>query len=103
MLTLPKIFRPVNLKHTFFFIWPKLCLICSFVEFCTPWPEGLETDEDCQKHFPLEVISSDYCFASPNIRDTRARVVTLKVSLVFFLLSIFMLSYTHTFWIAENV
>lgn len=49
-------------------------------QFCTPWPDGLETDSKCEKHFPLEVISSDYCHSSPTIRDHNARIVTIKVS-----------------------
>ena len=55
----------------------------SLTEFCTPWPEGLETDEDCHKHFPLEIVTADYCFSSPSIRDSRARTVTVKVCLPF--------------------
>ena len=48
-------------------------------KFCTPWPQGLETDADVKEHFPLEVITSDYCFSSPKIRDPKARIVTFKV------------------------
>ncbi|XP_070190189.1 small ribosomal subunit protein mS35-like isoform X3 [Littorina saxatilis] len=50
-------------------------------EFCTEWPAGLETDEACQKHFPVEVQSSDYVFSGPSIRDPRARTVTVKLHL----------------------
>ncbi|RWS27465.1 28S ribosomal protein S35-like protein [Leptotrombidium deliense] len=50
-------------------------------KFCTKWPETLKTDEDCDKHFPVEVITSDYCHASPNIRDERARNITIKLKL----------------------
>ena len=32
--------------------------------------------------FPLEIVSSDYCFSGPSIRDERARIVTIKVSLI---------------------
>jgi len=39
----------------------------------------LETDEDCSRHFPVEVITSDYVTDSASIRDTRARNVTVKV------------------------
>lgn len=49
--------------------------------FCTPWPAGLETDEKCEEHFPVEVIDSDYCHSSPSIRDARSRIVTLRVKL----------------------
>lgn len=50
-------------------------------KFCTPWPKGLETDEKCEKHFPVEVISSDYCHSSPTIRDPLARIVTVRFKL----------------------
>lgn len=50
-------------------------------QFCTPWPEGLETDEKAEKQFPVEVITSDYCYSSPTIREPLARVVTTRVKL----------------------
>ncbi|XP_076044522.1 mitochondrial ribosomal protein S35 isoform X2 [Oratosquilla oratoria] len=50
-------------------------------KFCTPWPEGLETKEDEEQHFPLTVITSTYLHSSPTIRDPRARIVTFKVKL----------------------
>ena len=49
-------------------------------EFCTPWPEGLETEDAIRKHFPLEVISNEYLHSSPSIRDFRTRIVTVRVS-----------------------
>lgn len=49
--------------------------------FCTKWPQALDTDEKCVKHFPLEIASSDYCHSSPTIRDPLARIVTLKIKL----------------------
>ncbi|XP_015913775.1 small ribosomal subunit protein mS35 [Parasteatoda tepidariorum] len=55
---------------------------CAAIKkFCTEWPKGLETDEDCEKHFPVEIITSDYCHASPTIRDERSRAVTLTIKL----------------------
>lgn len=51
-------------------------------KFCTPWPEALKNDEDCEKHFPLEVTTNDYCHSSPRIRDPKARVVSFKVIIV---------------------
>ncbi|XP_043287143.1 28S ribosomal protein S35, mitochondrial [Venturia canescens] len=50
-------------------------------QFCTQWPVGLETEEKCRKHFPLEVITSDYCYAGPSIRDPLARIVSIRVKL----------------------
>ncbi|XP_067012786.1 small ribosomal subunit protein mS35 [Anabrus simplex] len=49
-------------------------------KFCTPWPEGLE-EHNYNDHFPLEVISTDYCYSSPSIRHPLARIVSLKVKL----------------------
>lgn len=49
--------------------------------FCTRWPEELETDEACVKYFPVEIITSDYCYSSPTIREPLARIVNLRVRL----------------------
>jgi len=49
--------------------------------FCTPWPRGLELDEDVEKHFPVQTITSDYLNSGSNIRDRRARVVCVKFKL----------------------
>jgi len=55
-------------------------IIISFhVDLCTDWPEGLVTDDDCNKHFPVEVTTRDYVVDSASIRDPRARPVTVKV------------------------
>lgn len=50
-------------------------------KFCTAWPKGLDSDEKCYEHYPLEVITSDYCHSSPTIRDSRARVVTIQLKM----------------------
>ncbi|XP_066595964.1 small ribosomal subunit protein mS35 [Prorops nasuta] len=50
-------------------------------KFCTKWPEGLETEEKQREHFPVEIISSDYCYSSPTIREPLARIVSLRVKL----------------------
>lgn len=49
-------------------------------KYCTQWPAGLETDEKCEKHFPIEFISSDYCHGLPTIRNPLSRIITLRVS-----------------------
>lgn len=55
---------------------------CSALkQFCTEWPKGLETDEDCDRHFPMTTITTDYCHSSPTIKDPKARIVTIKVKL----------------------
>lgn len=50
-------------------------------KFCTEWPENLETEESIDRHFPLQITSSDYCHSSPTLRDSRARIVTVQVKL----------------------
>merc|ERR1712210_410096 len=49
----------------------------AIAKFCSPWPKGLETDEDVEKHFPLTVVTSDHLHSSSSVRDRRARIVTL--------------------------
>ncbi len=66
---------------------PETFLVCSrtfypevySVVFCTPWPEGLETDEECEKHFPITLITRDYVKDHLSVRDKRARIITYQV------------------------
>jgi len=48
-------------------------------QFCTEWPNNLETEEKIDNHFPIQITTSDYCHSSPSIRDARTRIVTLQV------------------------
>jgi small subunit ribosomal protein S35 len=50
-------------------------------QFCTPWPKGLETSEKMEHHFPIEVITSDYCHSAPTIRNPLSRIVTIRLKL----------------------
>lgn len=50
-------------------------------KFCTKWPKELDTEQACGKYFPVEMITSDYCYSSPSIREPLARIVSLKVKL----------------------
>ncbi|GAB5573642.1 28S ribosomal protein S35 [Prionailurus iriomotensis] len=50
-------------------------------DFCTEWPAALDSDEKCEKHFPIEIDTADYVSAGPSIRNPKARVVTLRVKL----------------------
>lgn len=60
---------------------PAIKKQCEAIKkFCTPWPEQLQTDQQCYQHFPIKYISSDYCHGSPTIRNKLARIVTLQVS-----------------------
>nr|XP_053644424.1 28S ribosomal protein S35, mitochondrial-like [Cherax quadricarinatus] len=50
-------------------------------KFCTPWPSGIETAAEQEKYFPVMVSKSTYLHSSPTLRDQKARIVTLRVSL----------------------
>lgn len=50
-------------------------------KFCTPWPEGLKTDEDCDRHFAVNVTTKDFVFSSSSLRWPDARVVETTVKL----------------------
>lgn len=61
---------------------PAIRRHCEAIKnFCNDWPVGLETDEKCTEHFPLEVITSDYVYSSPTIREPLARIVSLRIKL----------------------
>jgi len=46
--------------------------------FCSDWPEGLDTEEDFDRHFPVEVTTQDFVY-SWSLRDERAKINTVKV------------------------
>lgn len=50
-------------------------------QFCTEWPKLLNSEEAIENHYPVEIITSDYCHGSPSIRNPLARIVTLRVKL----------------------
>ncbi|XP_028613386.1 28S ribosomal protein S35, mitochondrial [Grammomys surdaster] len=50
-------------------------------DFCTEWPAALDSDEKCEKHFPVEIDTADYVSSGPSVRNPRARTVTLRVKL----------------------
>lgn len=59
---------------------PHIKKQCQAIKkFCTEWPEKLKTDEDCEKHFPIETTSSTYIYDGPSLRDDRARFVEIKI------------------------
>lgn len=61
---------------------PAIKKHCAAInKFCTQWPKQLKSESDCNTHFPLQVVTSDYCFSSPSIREPLARIVTLRVKL----------------------
>lgn len=72
-------------------------------KFCTPWPKGLETDEQCEKHFPVKVICTDYCHSSPTIRDPLARIVTIKVSRFISRFTKFLVVFFFSFLLSKHI
>jgi small subunit ribosomal protein S35 len=61
---------------------PAISKQCEALKkFCTPFPQGLETEEKQEKHFPVKVISSDYVHGLPTIRNPLSRIVTIKLKL----------------------
>ncbi|XP_053622643.1 small ribosomal subunit protein mS35 [Plodia interpunctella] len=61
---------------------PAIRAQCEAIkQYCTEWPKLLNSEEAIEKHYPVEVISSDYCHASPSIRNPLSRVVTLRIKL----------------------
>jgi small subunit ribosomal protein S35 len=50
-------------------------------QFCTKWPTALKNEKEYMKYFPVEIITSDYCYSSPTIRDPLARIVSLQIKL----------------------
>ncbi|RWS09556.1 28S ribosomal protein S35-like protein [Dinothrombium tinctorium] len=74
----PELMKVPNFLHL---APPAIKKHCDAIrKFCTPWPQAL-TDEMCDKYFPLEVITSDYCHASPTIREPKARIITIRIKL----------------------
>uniref|UniRef100_A0A5K3FRE3 MRP-S28 domain-containing protein n=1 Tax=Mesocestoides corti TaxID=53468 RepID=A0A5K3FRE3_MESCO len=48
-------------------------------KFTTKWPSGLKSDEDVDKHYPVEVVTRAFVNSAPSIRDRRARRVSIRV------------------------
>ncbi|CAG9577595.1 unnamed protein product [Danaus chrysippus] len=61
---------------------PVIKMQCEAIKkFCTPWPELLNNEEAIEKNYPVEIITSDYCHASPTIRNPLSRIATLRIKL----------------------
>lgn len=55
---------------------------CNAIKkFCTPWPEGLDKDEEVRTYFPITYITCDYVHSLPTIRDERSRIVQLRINI----------------------
>lgn len=70
------IIHPKSIKNKF-----NIILGEALKQFCTEWPKGLENEEKMNSHFPITVITSDYCHGLPTIRNPLARIVTVKIDL----------------------
>ena len=51
------------------------------VRFCTAWPEGLDTEEELEEHFPITLTYSDYLNSSSSVRDRRSRIVQIRINI----------------------
>ncbi|XP_034838968.1 small ribosomal subunit protein mS35 [Maniola hyperantus] len=61
---------------------PVIKTQCEAIKkYCTEWPKLLNSEEAIEKHYPLEIITSDYCHASPVIRNPLSRIVILRIKL----------------------
>ncbi|KAM7414966.1 hypothetical protein PAMA_019671 [Pampus argenteus] len=49
--------------------------------FCTKWPSALDTDAQCDQHFPIKVESTDYASAGVSVRNPSARIIHLRIKL----------------------
>ncbi|OUC43341.1 hypothetical protein D917_02571 [Trichinella nativa] len=59
---------------------PAIARHCDAIrKWCTPWPEQLNSDERCRYYFPIQFEYHDYIHAGPTVRDSRSRVVSLRV------------------------
>lgn len=53
-------------------------------KYCTKWPAELETTKQCEEHFPIEYISTDYVHGLPTIRNPLSRIISLRVGFKFY-------------------
>ncbi|KAJ0169705.1 hypothetical protein K1T71_014890 [Dendrolimus kikuchii] len=61
---------------------PAIKSQCEAIKkYCTEWPKLLNSENAIEQHYPVEVITSDYCHATPSIRNPLARIVTLRIKL----------------------
>ncbi|XP_046326289.2 28S ribosomal protein S35, mitochondrial-like [Haliotis rufescens] len=74
-----ELMKPPNFLHLTPAHIKKHCQ--AIQKFCTKWPEGLNTNKEIDKHFPITVTTSDYSFSSASIRDPRARTVSVALKL----------------------
>jgi hypothetical protein len=55
----------------------------TFVRVLHLMAKRVVKQEQMKQHFPMEFISSDYCYLSPTIQFPQASIVTLHVKFTF--------------------
>lgn len=59
---------------------PAIKLHCQALKrFCTPWPDTIREDQALDRCLPMQVTTTDYVFASPEIGHDDARIVRVKL------------------------
>ena len=53
----------------------------ALAKFCTAWPQGLDTEEEVEEHFPISLTYSDYLNSSSSVRDRRSRIVQIRINI----------------------
>ena len=53
----------------------------ALAKFCTAWPQGLDTEEELEEHFPISITYSDYLNSSSSVRDRRSRIVQIRINI----------------------
>ena len=53
----------------------------ALAKFCTPWPQGLDTEQEVEEHFPISLTYSDYLNSSSSVRDRRSRIVQIRINI----------------------
>ncbi|XP_054160281.1 28S ribosomal protein S35, mitochondrial-like [Oppia nitens] len=75
----PELLKIPNFLHLTPPVIQKQCE--ALKRFCTEWPKGLETDEKCDKHFPIQIKTKEFVFSGTSIRWPDYRIVELQVKM----------------------
>ena len=73
-LTPKAIYKHCDKLKGLLFVVAKLINTNLYVDFCTEWPQELDSDDAVDHHFPLRLETITYVHSGPSIRcDTRCR------------------------------
>ncbi|CAG2108966.1 unnamed protein product [Medioppia subpectinata] len=75
----PELLKIPNFLHLSPLAIQKHCQ--ALKRFCTKWPAGLDTDEKCDKHFPLQIKTQEFAFSGTSIRWPDYRIVELSIKM----------------------